>query len=92
MIQSSPVWELELQACGPPQPALYAHPQVRFQGETDMNRQASWSDRSKLTRGRLQGPKDVRLRAEVKTTIEAQANFEPQYSLWRGRFTRKPRL
>jgi hypothetical protein len=30
-------------------------------------------------------PKDVRLRAEVKTIIEAQAGFEPQYSSWHGR-------
>ena len=25
------------------------------------------------------------MRAEVKTTIEAQAGFEPQYSSWHGR-------
>src|SRR5205814_7510375 len=31
------------------------------------------------------GPKDVRLRAEVKTIIEAQAGFEPQYSSRHGR-------
>ena len=41
--EGCPVWELESQACGPASTRLLAcrgQPQVRFQGEADMNRQA----------------------------------------------------